>query len=148
MGIFDRPKNYRYRMRRYSTIASYEERFQRFTEIINLVIDDLHNPLLNQDDSKLEEEINKKLNDLRENVEHCRESYSVNHKELNELAFKIKNYIFYLLAIYKDKYPNLIAESESSYLIEIDIYSISSFSYDAKSWMIKINDEDLWYLGR
>ena len=146
MGIFDRPKNYR--MQRYSTIASYEERFQRFIEIINLVIDDLHNPLLNQDDSKREEEINKKLNDLRDDVEHCRKSYSANHKELNELAFKIKNYIFYLLAIYKDKYPNLIADSKNSYLMEIDICSISSFSYDAKRWMIEINDEDLWYLGR
>lgn len=146
MGIFDRPKNYR--MMRNSTIASYEERFQRFIVIINLVIDDLHNPLLNQDDISQEEKINKKLNDLRDNVEYCREYYSTNHKDLNELAFKIKNYIFYLLAIYKDKYPNLIAESESSFLIEIDIYSISSFSYDAKRWMIEINDEDLWYLGR
>ena len=135
-------------MKRNSTIASYEERFQRFIVIINLVIDDLHNPLLNQDDISQEEKINKKLNDLRDNVEYCRESYSANHKDLNELAFKIKNYIFYLLAIYKDKYPNLIAESESSSLIEIDIYSISSFSYDAKRWMIEINDEDLWYLGR
>lgn len=146
MGIFDRPKNYK--MKRYSTIASYEERFQRFIEIINIVINDLHNPLLNQDDPKLEEKINNKLNDLRDNEEYCREYYLVNHKDLNELAFKIKNYIFYLLSIYKDKYPNLIADSENSFLIEIDIYTISSFSYDAKRWMIEINDEDLWYLGR
>ena len=117
MGIFDRPKNYK--MKRYSTIASYEERFQRFIEIINIVIDGLHNPLLNQDDSKLEDKINSKLNNLRDNVEYCRESYLVNHKDLNELAFKIKDYIFYLLTIYKDNYPNLIANSENSSLIQV-----------------------------
>ena len=65
MGIFDRSGNYR--MKRYSTIVSYEERFQRFIEIINIVINDLEN-LLNQDDPKLEEKINNKLNDLRDNV--------------------------------------------------------------------------------
>ena len=36
MGIFDRPKNYR--MSKPSTIISYEERYQRLVEIINIVI--------------------------------------------------------------------------------------------------------------
>ena len=146
MGIFDRPKNYR--MRTASTIISYEERFQRLVKIINIVIEDLHNPLLNQNDKSLEKKIESKLDDLREDFEYCRESQNVNHQNLNELAFKMRSYIFYLLTIYKNSYPKVIQKSDSEFLIDYDIYTLSSFAYDAERWMIQINDTDVWYLGR
>jgi len=145
-GIFDRPKNYR--MRTAPTIISYEERFQRLVKIINIVIEDLHNPLLNQNDKSLEKKIESKLNDLREDFEYCRESQNVNHQNLNELAFKMRSYIFYLLTIYKNSYPKVIQKSDSEFLIDYDIYTLSSFAYDAERWMIQINDTDVWYLGR
>ena len=135
-------------MRSASTIISYEERFQRLVKIINIVIEDLHNPLLNQNDKSLEKKIESKLNDLREDFEYCRESENVNHQNLNELAFKMRSYIFYLLTIYKNSYPKVIQKSDSEFLIEYDIYTLSSFAYDAKRWMIQINDTDVWYLGR
>ena len=135
-------------MRSASTIISYEERFQRLVKIINIVIDDLHNPLLNQNDKSLEKKIESKLNDLREDFEYCRESENVNHQNLNELAFKMRSYIFYLLTIYKNSYPKVIQKSDSEFLINYDIYTLSSFAYDAERWMIQINDTDVWYLGR
>lgn len=146
MGIFDRPKNYM--MRKSSTIISYEERFQRLVEIINIVIDDIHNPLLNQENLELGQKINLKLSNLEEEFDRCRESENVNHQDLNNLAKEMRAYIFYVLKIYQNKHLNVTQNSDSKLIIEYDIYSNSLFSYDADRWMITINDEDLWYLGR
>ena len=146
MGIFDRPKNYR--MRRPSTIVSYEERYQRLVEIINIVINDIHNPLLEKENLKLCQKINSKLNNLKDEFERCRESFNVNHQDLNDLAKQLRAYIFYIIKIYQDKQIDVTKKPNSELIIELDNYSISSFSYDAERWMIKINDEDLWYLGR
>lgn len=146
MGIFDRVKNYK--MRRPSTIISYEERFQRLAKIINIVIEDIHNPLLDQINSKSAKNINSKLNNLKEEFNYCRESENVNHQDLNDLAKNMKSYIFYVLKIYQNDYSNVSEKTDAEFVIKVDSYILGSFSYDADRWMIKVNDEDLWYLGR
>ena len=146
MGIFDRPKNYR--MSKPSTIISYEERYQRLVEIINIVINDIHNPLLNEANPQLKQKINFKLNNLKEEFDHCRESFNVNHRNLDGLAKQMRAYIFYILRIYQNKHLDVIEKPNSELIIELDTYRTCSFSYDAERWIIKINDEDLWYLGR
>ena len=146
MGIFDKPKNYR--ISKPSSIIRYEERYQRLVEIINIVIDDIHNPLLAEVTPKLKQKINSELINLKVNVDHCRESFDANHADLDGLAKQMRAYIFYILRIYQNKHLDVIKKSNSKLCIELDIYRTSSFSYDAKKWMIKINDEDLWYLGR
>lgn len=150
MGIFDRPKNYS--MRSPSTIESYEERLQRLVKIVNIVIDDLHNPLLEKNNSEVEKKINKKLENLKKIFKDCRHGAFVNHQDLNNLAKRIVRYIFYLIKIYQSDdlgvETKIDSESEINIEINIDIFKVSTFSYDAHRWMIKMNDEDLWYLGR
>ena len=150
MGIFDRPKNYR--MRSPSTIESYEERLQRLVKIVNIVIEDLHNPLLEKNNPAVEKKINEKLENLKKIFKDCRHSAFVNHQDLNNLAKRIRSYIFYLIKIYQsddlEVETKIDSETEINIKINIDIYKVNTFSYDADRWMIKMNDKDLWYLGR
>ena len=146
MGIFDRPKNYKIRSQ--ATFISYEERFQRLVKILNIVIDEFHNPLLYESEKNISKSINAKLNNLKDDFEYCRSTFSANHMDLNELAKKLKTYIFYLLKLHKNESLKITEQSDNHHVVEIDLMDIPSFSYDAKNWMIKVNDEDLWYLGR
>ena len=134
MGIFDRPKNYT--IRSYETAKSYEERFQRLVVILNQIIQNFHNPLLNVGTKEMEKKLNKTLSKLKDNFEYCRNSSSANHRDLNELAKELRRYIFYINGIYVN---------ESSKIQQKLKYKLT---YDAKNWMIKINGEDQWYLGR
>ena len=150
MGIFDRPKNYG--MRSPSTIESYEERLERLVKIVNIVIEDLHNPLLEKNNSAVEKKINEKLDNLKKIFKDCRHSAFNNHQDLNNLAKRVRRYIFYLIKIYQsddlEVETKIDSESEINIKINIDTYKVGTFSYDAHRWMIKMNDEDLWYLGR
>ena len=131
--------NKSYKIRTYATAKSYEERYQRLVKVVNVIIDDFHNPLLNIGNTEIETKIEKKLNQLRKKFLYCQNSDNANHRDLNNLAFKLKNYMFYILTIYNNEFY------QNSPRIE--------FSYDAKNWMIHLKYEDErkiveCYLGR
>lgn len=128
-----------YKIRTYATAKSYEERYQRLVSVVNVIIDDFHNDLLNIGNTEIETKIEKKIIQLRKKFLYCQNSYNTNHRDLNNLAFELKNYIFYILTIYNNEFY------KNSPRIE--------FSYNAKNWMIllKYEDEDKiveCYLGR
>ena len=93
-------------------------------------------------------QISQKFNNLKDDFEYCRSTFSANHMDLNELAKKLKTYIFYLIKLHKNESLKITEQLDNHHVVEIDLMDIPSFSYDAKNWMIKVNDEDLWYLGR
>tara|TARA_Y100000385_G_scaffold193918_1_gene200589 strand:- start:99 stop:515 length:417 start_codon:yes stop_codon:yes gene_type:complete len=128
-----------YKIRTYAVAKSYEERYQRLVSVVNVIIDEFHNDLLNIGNTEIETKIEKKIIQLRKKFLYCQNSYNTNHRDLNNLAFELKNYIFYILTIYNNEFY------KNSPRIE--------FSYNAKNWMIllKYEDEDKiveWYLGR
>lgn len=146
MGLFDRPKNYRIRSR--DTADSYEERFQRLVKITNIVIDTYHNPLLTELSKKTKKTLNQELDLIKENFEYCRKSVVANQQDLNELAKQLRKFIFRVFALYKKEFACVKEKSETEFVIEIDELASATYTYDAENWMIEINGEDLWYLGR
>lgn len=97
---------------------------------------------------KTKKTLNQELDLIKENFEYCRKSVVANQQDLNELAKQLRKFIFRVFALYKKGLACVKEKSETEFVIEIDEPASATYTYDAKNWMIEINGEELWYLGR
>ena len=121
--------NLRNPLSRQMFIARLEQMDGIWNELVELMFNPIENSLSNKDYSKMLKEGKFIINQL-ELI--CEDPWSYNNRHLNKLSYMIVNF----------------AQWCFNKKIELSIIaSYYDFEFDANRMMIKIDEEDTWYLG-
>ena len=121
--------NLRNPLSRQMFIARLEQMDGIWNELVELMFNPIENSLSNKDYSKMLKEGKFIINQL-ELI--CEDPWSYNNRHLNKLSYMIVNFAQWCFN--KKTELSIIA-------------SYYDFEFDANRMMIKIDDEDTWYLG-
>ena len=121
--------NLRNPLSRQMFIARLEQVDGIWNELVELMFNPIENSLSNKDYSKMLKEGKFIINQL-ELI--CEDPWSYNNRHLNKLSYMIVNFAQWCFN--KKTELSIIA-------------SYYDFEFDANRMMIKIDDEDTWYLG-